>query len=238
MNPENPIILLLEDCAMTARIVEKTLMNALPQCRLLWARSVEDATARSEGMEIALFVIDIELPDGNGLDFLWNMSSEHPQARAIVMTANPRWEYQTNSQALGVVEFFEKPVDLPKLVELVHELLAAEDADGPLDDFRATLEKVTPVDLIQLKCLTNVTTVMEFRCAGQFGTIRFERGQITDANTGELRGEEALFEIIGWKHGRVSEQRSVGLCERTIHGSWEGLLMDAAQRLDEGRAVA
>lgn len=238
MTTENPIVLLLEDCPVTALLVERTVMHEIPQCRLLWARSVEEATLRSEGLDVALFVVDIGLPDGSGLDFLWKVSSLHPRARAIVITATPLPEHQMHSVALGVLHFLEKPLKLPILLSHLRQALDSEHMTGPNRDFRASLENVTPVDIVQLKCLAKATTVMEFHADGQVGRMRFEDGEVFDAECGKLRGVDALFEMLGWKCGQIAEQPSVGFFERTIDCPWQGLLMDAAQRIDESRAAA
>ena len=44
VNHQHPIVFLLEDCPVTALLVERAVMNALPHVRLLWARSVAEAT--------------------------------------------------------------------------------------------------------------------------------------------------------------------------------------------------
>ena len=68
MHAKNPIIFLLEDCPVTALLVERAVMNELPHVRLLWARTVAEATARADGLSIDLFLVDIQLPDGSGLE--------------------------------------------------------------------------------------------------------------------------------------------------------------------------
>ena len=238
MNHQHPIVFLLEDCPVTALLVERAVLNELPHVRLLWARSVAEATARAEGLSIDLFLVDIQLPDGSGLDFLWQMTAAHPTARAMVMTATPLPEYEVHSAALGVLHFLEKPLQIPRLLGLVREALDATATTGADAEFSATLQNVTPADILQLKCLMRATTVIEFHSDGTVGRIRFQAGEITDAAVGSLRGPEALSAIVGWKCGQVSEQPCIGPGERTIHGPWQTLLMEAAQRLDEGRAVA
>jgi DNA-binding response OmpR family regulator len=231
---KHPIIFLVEDCADTALVIERGVMQEMPDVRILWARNMAEATARTAGLPIDLFLVDIGLPDGNGLDFLWLMATEHPNARAIVMTAFPLPEHRAHSEALGVLHFLEKPVQFRPIIDHLRAALdqAAEDP-GEGNDFRATLHNVTPADILQFKCLTGATTVVEFLSGGNVGWIRFEEGQITDAAAGSWRGVEAVYEIIGWKTGQVSERPCVGLFERTIHTPWHSLLMDAAHRLDE-----
>lgn len=100
-------------------------------------------------------------------------------------------------------------------------------------DFRATLDNVTPLDILQLKCLSAASTVIEFRSATQEGRIRLHKGEVVDARAGSLVGVEAVREIIGWPHGRVHEHVEIGEFERTIHCSWQALLMEVALAIDE-----
>ena len=237
LHTKSPIIFLLEDCPVTALVVERAIMNELPQARLLWARSVAEAVMRAEGLSIDIFLTDIQLPDGNGLDFLWQMTPLHPEARVMVMTASELPEYQAHSAALGALHFFEKPLHLPTLLGELRKALESTTVGGTQSDFSATLSKVTPADVIQLKCLMRATTLIEFHSDGTTGRIRFEDGEITDAAVGALHGPAAFAAIVGWKTGRVSEQPVTGPSQRTIHGSWQTLLMEAAQTLDEARAA-
>jgi CheY-like chemotaxis protein len=238
MSDRLPIILLLEDCAVTGVLIERCILHEIPNVRLLWARSVEEANARVEGLPVDLFIVDIFLPDGSGLDFLWGMASAHPDAEAIVMTATPLPEHTQHSAALGVLHLLEKPVKIPVLLGHVRDALGAVKSIKAGKDFRATLERVTPVDLIQLKCLTRANTVMEFHSEGKTGRIRFEDGEVVDASTETRRGVEAVFEIISWRRGQISERPTAGFSVRTIDVPWHHLLMDAAQQADEKHAAA
>ncbi len=238
VNTKSPIILLLEDCPVTALLVERTVMHELPHVRLLWARTVAEAVARADGLDIDLFLLDILLPDGSGLDFLWQMTPLHPAARAMVMTATPLPEYEVHSAALGVLHFFEKPLKLPILLDRIRQALDSSSTTGADAEFSATLQNVTPADIIQLKCLLRATTVIEFHSDGTTGRIRFQAGEVTDASVGAMHGPAAFHAIVGWKCGRVTEQPCTGPAERTIDSPWQTLLMEAAQSLDESRAAA
>lgn len=229
----NPVALYLEDEFITAARVERAVLKALPACRLVWARTIEEARVRSEGLPIELFIIDVELPDGNGLDFLSEMAAAHPTARAIVATATPLPEYEALSAALGAVRFLEKPLHLEELVAMVRDALGAEQTVSAAGAFSGTLRDLTPVDVVQLKCLTQATTRVEFRSGSAVGTIHFRRGEVVHAETGSLSGVEAFNEIIGWKRGAVSERGAEPPAEATIDCSWQALLMNAAQTLDE-----
>ncbi|MEP6668205.1 MAG: DUF4388 domain-containing protein [Chthoniobacter sp.] len=233
MPQENPIIFLVEDCPVTGLIVERAVMHEMPDVRLLWARSLAEATERAAGLDIALFLVDIGLPDGNGFDFLWQMATDHPTARAIVMTATPLPEHQAHTSALGVLHFLEKPLQLQPLINQMRAALEKATEGEGKNDFRASLRNVTPADILQLKCLTRATTVVEFLSDDQIGRIRLEDGEIVSASAGALRGVDAVYEILGWTRGHVTEHPCVGFPMRTIDCPWQSLLMNAAQRIDE-----
>lgn len=233
MSSTYPIIFLLEDCPVTAVRIERAVLTELPTCRLIWARTVAEAEERSAGIPIGVFVVDIGLPDGSGLDFLERAAATHPSACAIVITASSLPEHRVMSAALGVLRFLEKPLAIPTFIEQLGQALGSQDASRPLRDFRATLENVTPLDVLQLKCLSSASTVIEFHSSGRNGSIRLQKGDVVDARAGQLRGIDAVREIIGWPHGQVIEHVEIGAFERTIHCSWQTLLMDAAQGIDE-----
>jgi DNA-binding NarL/FixJ family response regulator len=238
MASQRPILFLVEDCPNLALLIERAVLCEMPDVRILWARDIEEATRRSAGLEIELFLVDIYLPDGNGLDFLWKVAMEHPTARAIVMTGFPRPEHESLMVALGAIQFLRKPIELHTLVEQLRAALNKAGEGDESHDFRAALRNVTPAEIVQLKCLARATTIVEFLSEENVGRIRFEDGEITDATAGTVRGENALYEIIGWKRGQVTERPCVGFTERTIERSWQNLLMDAAQRADERQPVA
>lgn len=224
---------MLEDCPVTAQLIERAILIQLPHIRVLWARTLSEAAARIDGLPVDLFLVDVQLPDGSGLDFLWLVMQLYPSARAMVMTATPLPEYEVHSAALGALNFFEKPLKMDVFLGRLREAFGATDAATADPKFSATLRNVTPADIIQLKCLVHATTIIEVDSGVSTGQIRFEDGEIIDATVGETRGVAALGLIVSWKGGRVTELPCNGDAERTIHGSWQTLLMEAAQRMDE-----
>jgi hypothetical protein len=152
------------------------------------------------------------------------------------MTASALPEHQFMSEALGALHFTEKPFKIDELLAQIRSALGSHGAT--VSDFQAMLRNVTPMDILQLKCLSGVSAVVEFRSNFREGRIRFQKGELVDAHTGALRGVEAVREIIGWRHGEVFEHAALGEFERTIHCSWQALLMEAAQTIDECRAAS
>jgi len=204
----------------------------VPECRLLWARTLEEAHVRSFGLRIALFLLDVELPDGNGLDFLMEMQQAQPSARAIVLSAADLPATPLSSPNLGVLQFLRKPVESAALAKIVRETLAAW-AHGT-GAFRANLQDLTPMDVLQLKCLSNATTILEFRSQRETGRMHIVRGEVIHAETGDVTGIEAVGRIISWKGGAIAEKPPGSApVPQTIDCGWQALLMHAAQLIDE-----
>jgi DNA-binding response OmpR family regulator len=232
---DQPIVLILEDSPVTAFVLEQAILIHLPHCRPIWARDLEEARLRTASIPVDIFVVDIGLPDGSGLDFLWEMSAVHPNARALVMTGTPLPEHYAQSAALGALRVVEKPVSGPTIVSLLQEALDSSHSTHS-EAFQATLWDLTPLDLIQLKCLARATSLMQFTTVQQRGTLHFRDGEIVHAEVGDLTGIAALQEIFSWRKGNVREYAPDLSVEPTIDCPWQSLLMQVAQATDEQRS--
>lgn len=62
-----------------------------------------------------LVLLDVELPDGNGLDLLKNRPAELEPADVIVMTAYGSSDSAVNAMTLGAVDYLSKPFDGERL---------------------------------------------------------------------------------------------------------------------------
>jgi ActR/RegA family two-component response regulator len=215
--------------------LEHAILIHLPYCRPLWARDFEEARLRTASVPIDVFIVDVGLPDGSGLDFLWEMSSVHPDARALVMTGTPLPEHYAQSAALGALRVIEKPVTGPAIVTLLEEALGSSHSSES-EAFHATLWDLTPLDLIQLKCLARATSHIQFTTVQQHGSLHFRDGEIVHAEVGDLTGISALQEIFSWRKGNVRESAPDLTVVPTIDFPWQSLLMQVAQATDEQRA--
>jgi CheY-like chemotaxis protein len=229
---ENPIIMIVEDCPVTAAVFERVILSTLPHCRPMWARDLQDARLRSSGLPVALFVMDINLPDGSGLDFLWEMSTVQPHAQAIVISSTPLPEYQAQSAALGALRFVEKPVTPPEVQELMTDVLNSSITSGS-DAFRASLRNLTIFDILQLKCLAGATTTLEFASNGRVGQIHIYEGSVIHAELGEETGVTAIENIARWRDGTARELPFNLSTPYTIDQSWQSLFMHIAHAIDE-----
>lgn len=232
-------ILILEDSQVLLTKLTNELKQHFTDTQILPARSVEEAQLLLGEYEISVFVLDIFLPDGSGIDFLCDVKTAQPDSYAIIMTAAQTPQLRQQSEELGVVRFFQKPVDTRFLIKVIQKILnTAGTSEGESQDsFHASLSSLTTVDIIQLKCLARATQVLKFtRAGGESGKVHFQRGEIVHAETSDKSGMEAFNEIVSWKGGRV-EESTEPIAVPTIDRGWESLLMDAVRMIDESTAV-
>ena len=245
MSDNEAYLLVLEDNDIVSGHLERWMKFKFPQKQVVIARTIAEAQAIVAEYPIDFFILDIHLPDGNGIDFLCDLKMVVPSLRVIVMTASPIPEYRTQAAALGSIRFFEKPIDLKHLEKELREHLtcpseasneAAVAADAP-QGVHAILQNLTLVDIVQLKCLSRCSAGLEFaRPNGQRGRIYFRNGEVIHADAGQLQGVDAFNLILSWAHGNVHEvPPPPGERQATIDQSWQMLLMEATQAIDEGR---
>jgi hypothetical protein len=78
---------------------------------------------------------------------------------------------------------------------------------------------------------------MHVRSGGNKGVICFREGEIVHAQTMEIRGEEAFYNILSWEIGVFSCDDRKPKSE-TIQESWDFLLMESMRRLDSLRSAS
>lgn len=69
------------------------------------------------------------------------------------------------------------------------------------------------------------------------GEINLERGNIVDAQTAQSSGEDAFYEIMGWKAAKITFQPDVSAKEKRIHIATEQLLLNWSYRKQEGEKI-
>ena len=226
-----PAILILEDTRTVQNYIRDVLRPIEVTHPILLARKVSEAQEIAARTDIALFIVDIGLPDGDGIDFLCEMSMLHPESRALVITSTPTDDSRERAKQLGVLHFMAKPLERRALLDAVRNLLTPPTTfDGERSGFEATLGGLSPVDIIQLKCLRGTTGAIELREEHLFGQVWFERGEIIHAECrlpgASHAGLDAFRCIITWQIGCIREVPNPRAVRQTITMPWQQLLME------------
>lgn len=67
----------------------------------------------------SLIFLDVNLPDGNGLEELFELKKAKISDKVIMMSAFVHQEDRDKAQSLGAIDFFSKPFSLFKLEQAV-----------------------------------------------------------------------------------------------------------------------
>jgi CheY-like chemotaxis protein len=227
-----PKILLLDDDQDFLDLYREMLsqhLPSLPDVRVANSGSRGLALLDSEGF--TLMIVDLNMPKMDGLQVLSIARRKFPQLRLMVLTSMRDEQFRTRAYAMGVDQYWIKPEsdqEMGLLMESIESLLAGEAQGG----FRGVQSK-SLVDIIQLECLSQSSCALKINNGHVEGKIWIQQGEVIDAEAPELTAEPAFQRILSWKTGSFEIQPANPGRSRTIFTSYQGLLLNTAQALDE-----
>ncbi len=89
--------------------------------------STQMATSGEEGLLTIdrdtpdVMVLDLKMPDLDGLEVLAQVKSTHPEVEAIILTGHGSFEAGMEGMKLGAFDYLMKPVDLNHLLDKIQE---------------------------------------------------------------------------------------------------------------------
>ena len=195
------------------------------------ATSGARAIALLETEPFRLLICDLKMPKMDGLQVLSIVRRRFPELRTVVMTAVQDEEFRSRAYALGVDLFWLKPdtqQNMEMFLECLESLLGRDTEGG----FRGVQSKGL-MDLIQMECLSQSSTVLRITRGALTGKIWILGGELIDAEAEGARGEAAFHRILEWKSGTFENLPSEPDRERTIHKPANALLLEI--RAGDGR---
>lgn len=193
---------------------------------------VGHALAALQERHIDLLVIDVHMPVMDGIQFLGLLRRTYPNLLRVALTGDASETYRAACLNAGAELFFEKPVSeegWQSLYTTLNELVKLRPSEG----FRGVLRTVGLQDILQMECLARNSSILEITSPDFQGQIFIEAGQIIHAEIGRYQGEEAFNLLLALKGGEFNLHPFTEPAQRTISGSWEFLLMEAARKRDE-----
>lgn len=111
-------IMYVEDNLSNIALIE-TLISRFHDLRLNVVKTLADARGQMEDINPDLILIDLNLPDGNGEDFLKDLL-RHPIFKSrpiVVMSADAAPETITRIMQLGATDYFTKPININAFIK-------------------------------------------------------------------------------------------------------------------------
>jgi CheY-like chemotaxis protein len=232
--PARHKILLLDDDQDLLELYRDLLGRLPSKPEIHTVTSGARALALLSSEHFSLLLCDLKMPKMDGLQVLSIVRRKFPQLRTAVLTCLLDEQFRARAYSMGIDLFLEKPnsnKEINFLLDCIESLLDREAEGG----FRGVQSKGL-VDIIQLECLSQSSSVLKISNGVREGRIWIQDGEIIDAATEEIAGVEAFYKILSWKMGNFELLPSEPGRTRTVFSSYQGLLLESAQALDEAEA--
>lgn len=130
MDSKQPMALIIDDEIDLCTLMQLTLNKMQISCKT--AYDVNSAKKLLASQRFDFCLTDLKLPDGSGLDIVNLINQEYPELPVAVITAFGSMDLAIEALKLGAFDFVNKPLELPRLRQLVENAL------------KVNLEKIPP----------------------------------------------------------------------------------------------
>ncbi|MEK7741371.1 MAG: sigma-54 dependent transcriptional regulator, partial [Nitrospirota bacterium] len=243
----NKEVLIIDDDESIAWVIEKALE---PQ-----GYKIVSHTKLSSGMKAVkdgpqVVLLDLILPDGNGLDGLREIKSSNPEATVIMITAHGKMESTIDAMKEGAYDYIEKPFDIEELkivvekafkdMALREELKKFKETEAEAPEIVGRSEKILKVfkeiGRVAAKDITVLVT-------GESGTgkelvakaihhnSKRSSGPFIAINCASMPKDLIEAELFGWEKGAFTgaKDKRIGKIESASGGT---LFLDEISELD------
>lgn len=220
-------VLVVDDEEDLTWSISKNLSRDKDNFEVICVNSGDEALNLLSQVPVDLVVSDIKMPGISGLDLLLQIKQHYANTRVIIMTAYGSADVQKEATSRGSLYYIEKPFEIDDLRNLILKALADKKGfDGKVTDFQLS-------DLIQMNVLGRMVTALVVTKDNQSGMIYFSEGNITHAECGLLKGDEAFYRMMSWEDGKFEFRKGEVAPEESITKGWQSLLLEGMRRKDE-----
>ncbi len=225
-------VLIVDDDPAVLELYRELLAQLPSRPEIFVAASGARALSLLRGQPFRLMLCDLKMPKMDGLQVLAIVRRQFPELRTVVMTGVQDEEFRSRAYGLGVDLYWLKPdtqQNMEMFLQCIESLLGR---DTEVGGFRGIHSKGL-IDLIQMECLSQSSTVLRVTRGTNVGRIWIHGGELMDAEIEDLRGEAAFRRILEWKSGTFENLPAEPGRERAITKPVNALLLEMAQALDE-----
>jgi DNA-binding NtrC family response regulator len=113
-----------------------------------WGYEVETAASFNEGLKLVneavpdIAIIDLRLPDGDGMELLSLIREQHPQVDAVILTGHASIDSAIDAIKKGAENYLEKPSDPNRLFVTLKKIAEKKDMRSEIVTLRRQLQKM------------------------------------------------------------------------------------------------
>ncbi len=117
MSHNDDLILVIDDSKFSRWAIAK-LLNA-KGFNVIEAENGKEGLEKCRSQSIALVLLDLLMPEMNGLEFIKNLKLEGIDIPIVVVSADIQQTSEERCRSMGVTKFLKKPIKEPELVSIV-----------------------------------------------------------------------------------------------------------------------
>lgn len=125
MTDSSTRILVVDDEESIQKLLERGLTQAHYQCAP--AQSAEHAAEVLQREEFDLIFLDIRMPGKSGMEFLQEITTQHPDMAVVMLTGVAELSTAVQAMRGGAYDYATKPLDLAELVIRIEQALSRRD---------------------------------------------------------------------------------------------------------------
>ncbi len=116
-------ILLADDHAVVRRGVKQILMESFPQAVFGEVQNAHELLNLIGKESWSIVILDLNMPDGNGLEALKQIKLNHPQLPVVILTMFPEDQYAVRTIRAGAAGYLNKESAPEELVQAIQKVL-------------------------------------------------------------------------------------------------------------------
>jgi len=167
--------------------------------QVITASSLHEAEILSSGDQtLDLAIVDLRLPDGDGIDLMGRLKAQHPGIQVMILTGHATIETAVRATQNGAFHFVTKPFNMDELLNIVSKALTQKSLQQENQRLRSALHKTYRFDNIigQSEGIRKVLEMVE----------RVSESDSTVLITGESgTGKELIAKAIHYNSNRANK---------------------------------
>jgi CheY-like chemotaxis protein len=218
-------LLIVDDDAVQARALARAFSQMRPELTVLTASSGLDATRLMSDRVVDLVLTDLQMPEMDGFELVAWILSHCPDVAIFTMSAFGTEQTASRLESLGAIEYFTKPLDAKLALARLSEALS--------QSVHGHVQNVSLASFLQLMEMERKTCSLTIRSDDKLGVLVVRKGELIDARSGQLCGEDAAIAIIAWPNSSITISRHGETGPAVIQKPLGFIVMEAMRIQDE-----
>jgi CheY-like chemotaxis protein len=222
------------------------LCQSLEKCgEIISATDGAEALMKTIDSKPDLIISDFAMPvmDGRALFDKLRARKETQHIPFVFLASQQDIDERLRMVLDGVEDYFVKPFFVRDLYQQTRRITARLlqqrlEKQGPAAGIRGNLSEINLIDWMQTIEQGRKTCALILRSGKDRCEIYFSEGNVMHATYGDIKGDQAVFKVLGWVEGDWEVDFQKKSAERTTTMSTQALMMEGLRILDESNRDA